>query len=193
MHTRHVDTPNACGCNCGNDHGRNHDHGESDGTEEDGCALTLPKDVGTPLNAEAYAAILEALDDEYKARAFYLAVLEHFPGALPFDHVVDAEERHADKLAALLRLYGHVAPTNAYIGSEEILRSAPASLACACDMSVEEKRRNVSLYKSRLLPQVSAYPRVIEVFTRLMLASRDRHLPAFEHWSKAYRANKSVS
>lgn len=183
MQFQRDEAPKGCGCGRGN--GRRRQDGAAHG-----CDLSVAIEVGAPLSAEAHSAVLEALDDEYRARAFYLAVLERFPGAMPFAHVVESEERHADKLVEILRAYGRDVPANSYIGSDDIRRSVPASPVCACDLAVEEEKHNVSLYETRLLPRVAAFPMITHVFTRLMLASRERHLPAFQRWSAAYRHRK---
>ncbi|WP_374544432.1 hypothetical protein [Rhodoblastus sp.] len=180
MQSQQQEAPNGCGC------GRGHGRRRQDGAAH-GCDLSVAIEVGAPLRVEAHAAVLEALDDEYRARAFYLAVLERFPGALPFAHIVDSEDRHANKLIEILRAYGRDIPANSYIGSDDIRRSVPASRACACDLAVDEEKHNVSLYETRLLPAVVAFPAITHVFTRLMLASRERHLPAFQRWSATYR------
>lgn len=172
-------------CGGGNGRGRRHRGGG-------GCAMPIPAQFGASLSPEAHSAVLEALDDEYRARAFYLAVLERFPGAMPFLHIVDAELRHADALGSVLSAYGNAVPANRHIGSEDIRRSVPTSAACARDLAASEERRNVSLYE-RLLAQVADYPPIAEVFTRLMLASRDRHLPAFERGSTGLRQGGGFS
>lgn len=185
MQLQQHEAPQGCGCGRGQGHGRRHQAG---GAHD--CGLSVAIEVGAPLSVEAHAAVLEALDDEYRARAFYLAVLERFPGAMPFAHIVESEERHANKLIEILRAYGREVPANSYIGSGDIWRSVPAALACACDLAVKEEEHNVSLYQARLLPQVAAFPAITQVFTRLMLASRERHLPAFQRWSATYRHGK---
>jgi H+-transporting ATPase len=53
-------------------------------------------------NAETLAALSEALDDEYRARATYSKVIEHFGPVRPFVNIVQAEDRH---IAALLRQF----------------------------------------------------------------------------------------
>jgi len=179
MQFQQPEAPKGCG------RGRRHREGGAHG-----CELSIAIAVGGPLSVEAHAAVLEALDDEYRARAFYLAVLERFPGAMPFAHIVESEERHANKLIEILRAYGRDVPANAYIGSGDIWRSVPAALACACDLAVKEEKHNEKLYEDSLLPQVSAFPVITQVFTKLMLASRERHLPAFQRWAAAYRHRK---
>ncbi len=190
MQFQNHESPNACGCGHGHGRGRGQGHrGAGQGSccgQGDGCDSSIADLTEAPLTDEAHAALLEGLDDEYRARAFYLAVLDRFPNALPFDHIEGAEERHANALSAILRAYGRAVPTNPYIGGEEIRRSVPASLACACDMAVKEERHNDELYEC-LLRKVDGFPLIRQVFTRLMLASRERHLPAFEGWGDAYR------
>lgn len=48
---------------------------------------TLPPD---------FTALCEALDDEYKARAIYRAVIGRFGPVLPFANIVHSEQRHLD-------------------------------------------------------------------------------------------------
>ncbi|WP_447962675.1 hypothetical protein [Nitrospira sp. Ecomares 2.1] len=47
------------------------------------------------LDANTKAMVLEALMDEYKARAFYRLVLNTFGEIRPFSNIVNAEETHA--------------------------------------------------------------------------------------------------
>jgi hypothetical protein len=142
---------------------------------------------GAPLSAEAKQAVLAALDDEYRCRAFYLAVLKKFPYAWPFTRIVESEERHAVALTRILEAYGVPAPANGHIGSADINRCVPASLACACDIAAQEERDNDRLYAEHLIPRVSAYPMIAQAFERLRLASRECHLPAFATFADAYR------
>lgn len=181
------ESSNGCGCGQGGSRGQRH------GAAQHGCDLSFDVETNTPLNVEAREAVLEALDDEYRARAFYLAVLERFPEAMPFAHIVESEQRHANKLIEILRADGGDIPANIHLGSDETRRAVPASLACACDLAVEEEAHNVSLYESRLLPQVASFPIVTKVFTKLMQASRERHLPTFRRWSAAYRRGRPAS
>lgn len=157
-----------------------------------GCGLP---DIGAAegaLSAEAHEAVLEALDDEYRARAFYLAVLERFPGAMPFAHIEGSEKRHAAALGRVLAAYGLPVPANPHIGDEKIRHSVPASLACACDIAVKEEIHNDRLYAQKLLPKVAGFPLAGQVFERLMLASRERHLPAFRRFAEVFHAHKNA-
>ena len=151
------------------------------------CDLSFVAHDLRALEEKARAAVLEALDDEHRAFAFYSAVLERFPDAMPFAHIVEAEGRHIALLTAVLSAHGLEAPKNPHIGSPEVRRAVPASVACACDIAVEAEIDNVTLYVERLLPAVEHHPDIAEVFVRLMEASRDRHLPAFRRWTAGQR------
>ncbi len=167
------------GKGCGHD-----DHGTAGRCR---CAdLRLDALVG-PLDPAVRDALLEALDDEHRSIAFCAAVLDRFPAAMPFAHMVGAETRHAAKIAAVLRACGVAVPENRHLGSAAIARLVPASVACACDIAVKAELDNVVLYEDRLLPAVADQPVVTELFTWLMIASRDRHLPAYRRWTAGQR------
>ncbi|MCW2285754.1 hypothetical protein M2323_002048 [Rhodoblastus acidophilus] len=147
----------------------------------------------TPLSAEALQAVLRALDDEYRAQAFYRAVLSKFPYALPFAPIAESEARHAAVLTSLLDAYGAKTPPNPHLDSPEILRSAPDTLAEACEAAIEDEIRNERLYTEDLLPRVAAYPVIAQIFEALMRASRECHLPAFRCFAEAYRMNRPLT
>jgi len=177
----------ASGCGCGRGDG-----GRGRGLAG-GCGMPALHALEGPLSAAALEAVLVALDDEYRARAFYLAVLERFPGAMPFAHIVGSEERHAAALANILKTIGLPVPPNPHVGTEDIRRGVPASLACACGLAVKEEIHNDRLYADELLPKVADFPVIAAVFERLMLASRERHLPAFRRFAQIYRAGHTGS
>ena len=47
------------------------------------------------MNEQTVAALTEALEDEYKARATYGKIIEAFGPIRPFINIVEAEDRHA--------------------------------------------------------------------------------------------------
>ncbi|MBV5263714.1 hypothetical protein [Pinisolibacter aquiterrae] len=167
------------GCG-GGSHGRGHRHrgGEGGGA----CLSTLAVRGERPHSAEARAAVLAALDDEHRAEAYYAAVPERFPGALPFARIVETERRHAAAPAAILTAHGVPVPANAHLGSEAMRAMVPATIACAAEVAVTAEIDNVALYEDDLLPKVADHPEIVTVFTVLMEASRGRHLPAFRRW-----------
>jgi len=115
----------------------------------------------------------EALDDEYKARATYRKVIETFGPVRPFVNIVEAEDRHARALLALLARFGVEPPKDTW---PERVR-APRTLEAACRAGVEAEIENEAMYE-RLLRQIGD-PAARRVMRRLQQASRERHLPAF--------------
>lgn len=167
---------------CREGEGRAHHRGH--GRRGSCFPVTFAAEPILPLDADAHAAVLAALDDERKAHAHYAAVLERFPGAMPFRMIVEAEARHAEALAGLLRRRGLPVPADTHLGGEDARSSVPATEACACRIAVAAEIENVDLYRDDLLPRVAGLPDVERVFHRLAEASRDRHLPAFRHWAE---------
>ena len=143
------------------------------------CAEGAPLDVTGPLAAEAETAVLAALDDEYHARAFYRAVMRRFGEVRPFSNIEQSESRHIAALARILAAYGRPVPADPHNGSAAIESAVPATLAQACAAAAQAEVDNDRLYEERLLPQARDYAGITTVFTRLIEASRDRHLPAF--------------
>jgi rubrerythrin len=119
------------------------------------------------------AALAEALDDEYRARAVYRKVIAKFGPVRPFVNIVEAESRHIE---ALLRQYAQLGldpvPDT---WSERV--EAPATLKDACAAGVAAEVENAALY-DRLIAQTRDQ-RVRDVMRQLRNASQERHLPAF--------------
>lgn len=128
-----------------------------------------------PLKPQTVAALAEALDDEYKARATYAKVIERFGPVRPFINIVEAEERHARALLALYERHGLEAPANVWADSDRI--ETPETLTEACRRAVAGEIENIEMY-DRLLAAVEE-PDCRRVLENLQAASRDRHLPAF--------------
>jgi hypothetical protein len=126
------------------------------------------------LSPEAQQALREALDDEYKARAFYQAVIDKFGAVRPFSNIVESEGRHAAALEGLFAKYGLAIPEDTYAGKME----APATLLAACEAGIAGEEENRAMY-DRLLASVRE-PDVRVVLERLQEASQQRHLPAFQ-------------
>jgi rubrerythrin len=124
-------------------------------------------------DAKTLEALREALDDEYRARASYRAVIEAFGPVRPFVNIVEAEGRHAEALLTLFARFGIDPPEDTWPGRV----TAPATLAEACRVGIEAEIENEEMYE-RLLGQISD-PAALAVMRRLQRASRDRHLPAF--------------
>jgi len=156
------------------------------------CAPTLPAPE-KPLSAEARQAVLRALDDEYRAQAFYRAVLAKFPYALPFLPIAESEERHAIVLSRILDVFGAQIPPNPHLDSAEILASVPGTLAQACEAAIADEIANDRLYAEELMPAVADFPAIAQIFEALMRASRECHLPAFRSFAEAYRMERPLT
>jgi hypothetical protein len=130
---------------------------------------SLPRDVQIALD--------EALNDEYKALATYEAVIDKFGSVRPFSMIKGAEEQHIASLKAIYDKYGLKIPENTWLGQI----AAPDTLSAACQLGVEAEIANASLYEDDLLPVVTDYEDITVVFESLMMASVDKHLPAFEN------------
>lgn len=146
----------------------------------DECLLVdnLDYPVGT-LSDAAKQAILAALDDEYKALASYQAVLAKLGSVRPFSMIIRAEEQHISSLKALFDKYDVSIPENPYLARVVV----PDTLSSACQVGVDAEIANATLYRDILLPAVKDYADISGVFTNLMNASQERHLPAFERCS----------
>lgn len=123
--------------------------------------------------SSTFEALCEALDDEYKARATYRAVIAKFGPVLPFANIVQSEQRHIDALLWLFSARGWAPPADRWEGHV----AAPESMTEACALGVEAEIENAALY-DRLFTMTND-GEVISVFTALRWASAERHLPAF--------------
>ncbi|WP_210437147.1 ferritin-like domain-containing protein [Oxynema aestuarii] len=119
-------------------------------------------------------AMIEGIEDEYKARALYQAVIDKFGEIRPFTNIVIAEDRHAKMWEPLFQKYGVPLPEDRYANNIE----APATLKEACEMGVQGEIDNVEMY-DRFLNFVEE-PDIRSVFLRLRNISEERHLPAFQ-------------
>lgn len=128
------------------------------------------------LPADVIVALNEAIMDEYLAHAVYDAVLDELGSARPFSRIIFAEESHISLLEYLYDKYDVPIPKDTLLGNVEIENT----LADNCQIGVEAEIANVALYRDHLLPVVSSYPDITDTFTRLMNASQEKHLPAFE-------------
>lgn len=126
------------------------------------------------LDDHTKAMVLEALIDEYKARASYRLVLNTFGEIRPFSNIVKAEETHAQALELLCGYFGIPLPKDDW---EEKL-APPSSVLEACRAGIQAEHDNIAMY-DRFLKQTKV-PEVLALFQRLQAASRQHHLPAFE-------------
>jgi hypothetical protein len=134
-------------------------------------AVAAPLAIG--LKAEQ--ALIAALEDEYKARATYYAVIARFGAVRPFTSIVKAEESHVSALKTLFYRYEVDVPVDDFAGKVQ----APVTLAASCSLGVQAEIDNAALYDD-LLAAVAGYDDIIAVFQNLRDASLYNHLPAFQ-------------
>ncbi|MFB6275834.1 MAG: DUF2202 domain-containing protein [Halothece sp.] len=120
-------------------------------------------------------ALVEALNDEYKARATYQLVMERFGKIKPFINILQSEERHIQALLPLFEKYQIPIPVDNWKNRVTI----PDSVVSACQAGVEAEIENGEMYQ-RLLAMTEGYPDVQRVFLNLQRASQENHLPAFQ-------------
>lgn len=127
------------------------------------------------LDVQTRNAILSALDDERKAKAFYGAVLAKYGEIRPFSNIVNAEARHESALAALLTKYGIEVPADAW-ASRKI--DVPSTLQATFPAAIKLEQENIALYDGFL--KFVKEEDIKAVMSQLQWASQERHLPAFQ-------------
>ncbi|WP_424938829.1 ferritin-like domain-containing protein [Aliiroseovarius sp. S253] len=155
--------------------------------------LAMPLQAATQtLSDEAEAALLEALNDEYHAQAFYAALVEEYGPNTPFKNIMEAEARHAEKVIKLLNKYDVEVPENGYLDGSLAVAPIPPTLDEAYEMGVQAEIDNIALYEENLLPAVADYNDITRVLTALKTASETKHLPTFERCSDGDCRNVSA-
>lgn len=119
--------------------------------------------------------LIEAINDEYKARATYLHVISKFGKIRPFINIVEAEGRHIKALLPLFIKYDIAIPEDNWYSRIQ----PPKSLIEACRIGVESEMENAEMY-SKLLDSTREYLDVQQVLKQLQRASAENHLPAFQ-------------
>ncbi len=128
----------------------------------------------TSLDSNTQQAMIDSINDEYRARAFYQAVIEKFGSVRPFSNIVQSENNHINLWMNIFAKYGIAVPTDSFAGNI----SVPDTLKDACKMGVTVEIDNVEMY-DRFLGFVTQ-PDLKAAFTQLRQISEERHLPAFE-------------
>jgi hypothetical protein len=128
------------------------------------------------LSQQAKEALIEAINDEYKARALYEKTIEKFGFVRPFSMIIRAEEQHISSLKSLFDKYGLEIPKDDWTNKVSVEKT----IQQACQAGVDAEIANAKLYQDKLLPMVSDYEDIKLVFNHLMNASQEKHLVAFE-------------
>lgn len=133
----------------------------------------------TPITDSAKNAVLKALDDEHKAYATYLVIIDKFGEIKPFSNITRAEQMHIDALVQALSRYSVAIPENPYLDTEIAIED---SVEANCAVGATLEQENVDLYNS-LLKDVEGFDDIILVFEHLKDASNYNHKPALERCS----------
>jgi len=116
-----------------------------------------PSERSTTLDDATLTALSEALDDEYKARATYRAVLDRFGEVRPFVNIIESEQQHIEALLRQFERHGIEPPGDRWAGT----LAAPETIEEACRQAVQAERDNEAMYE-RLLESIEQ-PRIREV------------------------------
>ena len=130
------------------------------------------------LDEKTKGMILEALNDEYKTRAYYRLVIKTFGPVRPLINIVKAEATHARALERLCVRYEIPLPPDEWGRTLQ----PTSSILEACRVGVEGEIENIAIY-DRFLKDTDI-PDVCALFQRLQARSRDSHLPAFQRMSQ---------
>ncbi len=137
--------------------------------------LTYP---AANLSQDVKDSLSQALDNEYKLEAYYQAVMAKFGDVRPFAMVIGAEQQHIAVIKSLFQKYGLTINENTWANkSFEI-----STFTGACQTSAAYESDTANMYVN-LLPKVSNYPDITQVFTSIKDASLNNHLPAFKKCS----------
>ncbi len=130
--------------------------------------------TATDINVSELEEMLTVLiNDEYKARAEYLALVEEFGSVSPFVQLINAETMHVEALSNLFIAYDLAIPSDN--GADFAV--VPDTLEEAYAIGVQAEIDNIALYENYL--DLDLPIAVQTVFENLMNAS-EHHLAAFE-------------
>lgn len=134
-------------------------------------------DAGTaaPLSPEARAALLRAIDEEYRAEALYQHILGQIGQTRPMSMIARSERHHAWILESLAIAHGVEIPPNAWAGKR---MPDVGDAREGCRAGVESEKKTIALYDELL--KVELPDDLKRAFTHLRAVSADHHLRAFE-------------
>lgn len=125
-----------------------------------------------------------AIQDEYLARAEYIAIMGKYGAIRPFSNIVKAEETHVAYLRDAFANYGLALPADE--ASSRV--AAPATLLAANQAGVQAEIDNIAMYDRFLADPAlkdAKYADLRALFTTLKRAS-ESHLRAFRNQLAKY-------
>lgn len=162
------------------------------GSDQENCDEELLLDeanldlTGTDIDEAKLLDMLTVLiNDEYKARAEYVALVDEFGSVNPFYQLINAETMHIEALSNVFEAYGLDIPED----NGEDFAIVPSTLEEAYEIGVVAEIDNIALYEGYLnldLPEA-----VQTVFENLMNAS-EHHLAAFEAHVDGYDSTNTM-
>jgi hypothetical protein len=126
------------------------------------------------LDEQTQQALIDAINDEYMARATYQKVIDQFGPIRPFTNIIKAEETHIQYLLPLFEKYGVEVPEDNW--SDKV--PSFSSVQEALEAGVQAEIANAGMYDEFF--KTVKEEDILSVFTLLRDASQDKHLPAFE-------------
>jgi hypothetical protein len=139
-----------------------------------------------PISNETSMALVMAINDEYKTRATYQAVIGRCGPVALFTNIVRSEAAHIVALERLFDVCGLSVPPDTYEGKVQ----APATLTEAAQIGIKAKKANVATYEGFLT--FVQEPDVVAVFAQLKSASQVKHLPAWRRSLPRYEEFKKL-
>ncbi len=135
--------------------------------------------IAQQVDKKTEQALIDAINDEYKARALYQKVIDKFGSVQPFSNIINAEATHIALLKPLFSKYGITVPEDEWYSKVPSF----ATLKEACEAGVQAEIENVKMYDDFL--NFVAEKDIVDVFKRLRAASQEKHLPAFKRCAAA--------
>lgn len=126
------------------------------------------------LDEQTQQALIDAINDEYMARATYQKVIDQFGPIRPFTNIIKAEETHIQYLLPLFEKYGVAVPEDNW--SDKV--PSFGSVQEALEAGIQAEITNAGMYDEFF--KTVKEEDILAVFTFLRDASQDKHLPAFE-------------
>jgi hypothetical protein len=87
------------------------------------------------LDKQTQQALIDAINDEYKARAIYQKVIDKFGAVRPFSNIIKAEETHIGEMKPLFKKYGIEVPKDEWY--KQAPEFATQGEACAAALKAE--------------------------------------------------------
>lgn len=126
------------------------------------------------LDEKTQQALIDAINDEYKAKATYQKVIDTFGVVRPFTNIIKAEQQHIDFLLPLFAKYDVEVPKDEWASKVP----AFATLQDAFEAGVQAEIDNATMYDEFF--NVVQEQDILDVFKQLRDASQEKHLPAFQ-------------